>query len=83
MAVSVLALSALFARATTSILTHPTTWLALFGWFAISRFDLGVATEQVQHSIAELWWLVVLIVITAVFNTAIKAYIQARHQGDQ
>jgi hypothetical protein len=83
MAVPVLALLALLVRATTSLVTHPTIWLALFGWFALSRFDLGVAANQVKHSIAELWWLVALIVLTAVFNTAIKAYIQARRRRDR
>jgi hypothetical protein len=83
MAIPVLTLLALLARAATSVLTHPTTWLLLVGWFAISQFDFGVAVNQVQQSIAELWWLVVLILLTAICNTAIKGYIQTRRRGNQ
>jgi len=83
MAIPVLALLALIARAATSILTHPTTWLMLLGWFAISKFDFSVAARQVQQSITELWWLVVLILMTAIFNTAIRAYFHNRPRGDQ
>jgi hypothetical protein len=82
MAIPVLALLALLARAATSIVTHPTTWLALFGWFAISRFDLGIATKQMQQSLGGLWWLVVLILLTAVCNAAMKTYIQTRRRRD-
>lgn len=83
MAVPALALLALLARAATSIITHPTTWLVLFGWFAISRFDLGVAIRQLQQSFTDLSWLVVLIVLSAICNTAIKAYFQATRRRDQ
>ena len=83
MAVPVLALLALLARAATSVLTHPTTWIVLLGWFAISRFDLGVVIRQLQQSITDLWWLVVLILVTVICNTAIKAYFQTRRREDQ
>ena len=83
MAVPVLALLALLARAATALLTHPTLWLVLLGWFAISRFDLGVAIRQLQQSITDLWWLVALILVTAICNTAIRAYFQARRHGGQ
>ena len=83
MAGPVLALLPLLARAMTSVLTHPTIWLVLFSWVAISRFDLGVAANQLQQSIAELWWLVALILLTAICNTAIKAFFQARRHGDK
>ena len=83
MAVPVIVLFSLLARAATSILTHPTIGLVLFGWFAISQFDLGIATSQLQQSVADLWWLIVLILLTALCNTAIKAYIQTRRRGDQ
>ena len=83
MAVPVLTLLALLARAATSIILHPTLWLLLLAWFAVSKFDLGIAANQLQQSIAELWWLVVLILLTAICNTAIKAYFQARRRGDE
>ena len=82
MAVPALTLLALLARAATSILTHPTTWLMLFAWFAISKFDLSIAAHQLQQSITDLWWLVVLILVTVICNNAIKAYFQARRRGD-
>jgi purine-cytosine permease-like protein len=83
MPVPVLTVAALLARAVTSILTRPTTLLVLLGWFAVSQFDFGVAVNQLQQSIAELWWLVVLILLTAICNTAIKGYIQTRRRGNQ
>ena len=83
MAVPVIVLFALLARAATSVLTHPTTWLVLLGWFAVSKFDFGIAINQLQRSIADLWWLVVLILLTAICNTTIKAYFRARRHGDQ
>ena len=83
MAGPVLALLSLLARAMTSVLTHPTIWLVLLGWFAVSRFDFSVAVNQLEQSIAELWWLVVLILLTAICNTAIKAFFQARRHGDK
>ena len=83
MAVPVFVLLALISRAATSVLTHPTTWLVLLGWFAISQFDFGIAIYQLQQSIGGLWWLFVLILLTAITNTAIKAYFQARRRGDQ
>ena len=83
MAVPVFVLFALLARAATSVLTHPTTWILFLGWFAVSQFDFGVAVNQLQQSIAELWWLVVLILLTAICNTAIKGYIQTRRRGNQ
>ena len=83
MAVPVFVLFALLARAATSVLTHPTTWILFLGWFAVSQFDFGVAVNQLQQSIAELWWLIVLILLTAICNTAIKAYFRARRHGDQ
>ena len=79
----VLALLSLLARSMTSVLTHPTIWLVVLGWIAISRFDLGVAANQMKQSITELWWLVVLILLTAICNTAVRAYFQARRRGDQ
>ena len=82
MAVPVLALL-LLARAAPSVLTHPTTWLLLLGWFAISRFDLGVAIWQLQQSIADLCWLAVLTLVTATCNIAIKACLKTRRRGDQ
>jgi hypothetical protein len=82
MAVPVLALSALLARAATHIITRPTIWVVLLGWFAISQFDLGIAANQLQQSMAELWWLVALILVTAICNIAIRAYFQARRRGD-
>ena len=83
MAVPVFVLFALLARAATSVLTHPTTWLLFLGWFAVSKFDLGIAANQLQQSIAELWWLIVLILLTAICNTAIKAHFWARRRGDR
>ena len=83
MPVPVLTVAALLARAVTSVLTHPTTWILFLGWFAVSQFDFGVAVNQLQQSIAELWWLVVLILLTAICNTAIKVYIQTKRRGDQ
>jgi len=82
MAVPLLTLLALLARAATSILTRPSLWLLALGWFAVSQFDLGVAAHQLQQSITDLWWLIVLILVTAICNTAIKAYFQARRRGD-
>ena len=81
MAGPVLALLSLLARAMTAVLTHPTIWLMTLGWVAISRFDLGVAENQLQRSITELWWLVVLILLTAICNTAVNAYLQARRRA--
>ena len=83
MAIPFLPLLALLARAATYIITRPTLWLVLLGWFAVSRFDFSVAVNQLEQSIAELWWLVVLILLTAICNTAIKAFFQARRHGDQ
>ena len=83
MAVPVIVLFALLARAATSVLTHPTTWLVLFAWFAIAKFDFGIAINQLQRSIADLWWLVALILLTAICTTTIKAYVRARRHGDQ
>ena len=83
MAIPFVTLLALLARAATSVLTRPTTWLLLLGWFAVSQFDFGVAINQLEQSIAELWWLVALILLTAICNTAIRAYFQARRRGDQ
>ena len=83
MAIPFLPLLALLARAATSIIIHPTLWLVLLGWFAVLQFDLGVAANQLQQSIADLWWLIVLIMLTAICNTAIKAYFQARRRGHQ
>ena len=74
MAVPVIALLLLLTRAATSIITRPTLWLVLLSWFAVSRFDFGEASHELQQSIAELWWLVVLIAITAICNTAIRAH---------
>jgi len=78
MAVPLLTLLALIARVAASIITRPTLWLVLLGWFTVSKFDLRVFSREVQQSISDLWWLVVLILITAICNTAIKAYFQAR-----
>ena len=83
MAVPTFVLFTLISRAATSVLTHTTTWLLLFGWFAVSQFDFGVAIRQLQQSIADLWWIVVLILLTAICNTAVRAYFQARRRGDQ
>jgi hypothetical protein len=78
MPVPVLTVAALLARAVTSVLTHPTTWILFLGWFAVSQFDFGIAANQLQQSIAELWWLIVLILLTAICNTAIKAHFQCQ-----
>ena len=83
MAIPVLTLLALLARAASYIITRPTLWLVLLGWFAVSRFDFSVAARQLQQSIAELWWLVVLILLTAICKTAVRAYFQARRRGDR
>jgi hypothetical protein len=83
MAVPLLVLTTLLARAATFVLTHPTTWLLLLGWFAISKFDMGIATKQLQSSIADLWWLVVLIVLTVICNNAIRAYFHASPGSDR
>lgn len=83
MAIPVLTVLALLARAATSVLTHPPTWLVVLGWIAVSRFDFGIATRQFQQSIADLWWLVMLILVTAICNSAVKAYVQARRRGGQ
>jgi len=82
MAIPVLTLLALLARAATSILTHPTSWLMLFAWCAISVLGIFIAAHQLQQSITDLWWLVVLILVTVICNTAIKAHFQARRRGD-
>ena len=78
-----LTLLALLARAATYIITHPTLWFVLLGWFAVSRFDFGIAANQVRQSLADLWWLVALILFTAIFNAVIKADFQTRRRGDQ
>ena len=83
MAIPFLTLLALLARAATSIITRPTLWIVLLGWFAVSRFDFSIAINQLERSITELWWLVALIVITAIGNTTIRALFQAKRQGDQ
>ena len=83
MAIPVLALLALLARTATSVVTRPTIWLVLFAWFAVSKFDVGIAASQLQQSITDLWWLVVLILVTAICNTAIKAAFQGRRREDQ
>ena len=83
MAVPVIVLFTLLTRAATSVLTHPTAWLLLFGWFAVSKFDFGVAANQLQQSIKSLWWLVVLILLTAICNATIKSHLQTRRRGDQ
>jgi hypothetical protein len=83
MAITFLNILTLLSRAATSVLTNPTAGLLLLGWFAVSKFDLGVAANQLQRSITELWWLVSLILLTAICNTTIKAYFQARRHGDK
>ena len=80
MANFVLSLLALLARAVASMFTHPAIWLLALGWIAISKFNFGVFTREVRHSVAELWWLVLLILVTALCNTAIKAYFLSRRQ---
>ena len=70
MSVPVLALFSLLARTATYVITRPTLWLVLLGWFAVSRFDFRVAFNQLEQTIAELWWLVALILLVAICNIA-------------
>jgi len=80
MAVPVFSLLVLLARAAATIITRPTLWLLVLGWVAISKFDFSVFTREVQQSIADLWWLVALILFTAICNATIKAYFDSRQQ---
>ena len=78
MAVPVVVLLGIVARATTQVLTKPHVWAFLFGWVVVSKFDLGVFTREMRETIVGLWWLVILILITLIIMTAIKAYAPER-----
>ena len=74
MAVPVVIVIGMLARAATQVLTKPHVWVFLFGWIALSKFDFGVFSREVRETVAGLWWLVILILITLIIMTAIKAY---------
>ena len=74
MAVPLFTLLALLARSATSVLIRPSMWLLLLGWFAVSHFDVGVFATELENSIAELWWLLLLILLLAICNAAIKGH---------
>ena len=78
MAVPIVIAAGILARATTQVLTKPHIWVFLLGWIVISKFDFGVFTREVRETVAGLWWVVVLILITLIIMTAIKAYAPER-----
>ena len=79
MAVPIVIVVGILARATTQVLTKPHVWLLLFGWIVVSKFDLGVFTREMRETVTGLWWVVVLILVTLIIMTAIKAYAPDRH----
>ena len=78
MAVPVVILLGILARATTQVLTKPHFWAFLLGWVVVSKFDFGVFSREVRETVSGLWWVVVLILITLIIMTAIKAYAPER-----
>ena len=78
MAVPIVIVVGILARATTQVLTKPHVWLLLFGWIVVSKFDLGVFTREMRETVTGLWWVVVLILVTLIIMTAIKAYAPER-----
>ena len=78
MAVPIVIVVGILARATTQVLTKPHVWVLLFGWIVVSKFDLGVFTREMRETVTGLWWVVVLILVTLIIMTAIKAYAPER-----
>ena len=78
MAFPLLTLLTVLVQAVASTLTRPSLWLLVLGWLAISKFNFAVFASEVQQSIGELWWLVVIIAVTTICNAAIRAYLQGK-----
>ncbi|SNR62348.1 hypothetical protein SAMN06265370_11327 [Puniceibacterium sediminis] len=50
-------------QALVQAVTKPWPWLTLLGYFALSKFDLGVFAKEVRSTIWGLWPFVILIVM--------------------
>lgn len=66
------------AQGTAHVLTKPWPWVFLGAWFAVSNFDGGVFAKEVRDTIWSLWWVVALIIIGLIANSALKIYISER-----
>lgn len=56
------------------ILTKPWPWIAILGWFAVAKFDLGVFGDELRKSLWSMWPFVLLAIVAWIGLTAFKIY---------
>lgn len=66
------------AQGAAHVLTKPSPWVFLGAWFVVSNFDFGVIAKELRHTIWSLWWVVALIIIGLILNSALKVHIAER-----
>jgi hypothetical protein len=75
MAFPLIPIAAAVAHGTAHVLTKPWPWVFVGLWVVASKFDFGVFKSEVQDTLWSLWWVVALIIVGLIANSAIKLYI--------
>jgi hypothetical protein len=69
-------IAAILGQALIQAVTKPWPWLALLGYFAIAKFDLGVAAEEFQKTVWSLWPFVILVIALWFGHLFYRAYLE-------
>lgn len=67
-------------QATVQVMTKPAPWIFFASWLILSNFDLSVFSTEVRTTFASLWWVVVLVLVGIIANTAARAHFKSRHR---
>ena len=78
MAIPVIPLTVAIAQGAAHVLTKPWPWVFIGLWFVSSKFSWSVFSEEVQNIIWSLWWVVALIILGMIANSALKVHIGER-----
>lgn len=78
MAIPVIPLAVAIAQGVAHVLTKPWPWVFIGLWLVSSKFSWSVFSEEVQNIIWSLWWVVALIILGMIVNSALRVYIGER-----
>lgn len=71
----IIPIAAAVAQGATHVLTKPWPWAFLGLWFVASKIDMGILAQEARNTIWSLWWVVALIIVGLIVNSALKVRI--------